>query len=526
MKKCLDLAKKSVNSMSKEKNIHPTDLLSSLNNELGAEISLAQQDLHQLLAQKRINPDIAGVLSQLDPLDTLVNRIKSSFISKSILSTLVISTGARLISEQPESLKEVARIILDNAVAWAGVGIDKLELTSIILGASAAAVWTLLPPFIYEGVLKRENKRLELIQQFRDGKADLTGKVGPNIQIDVGKSDPSALLLTRLFHLMGVEVVSFWDQENFTFKDYGENPYWERTGNDWTNRATLLRGDLQESLCSVTLVSNGDDIFLSSRKQDPKRKTQDMTDDEAINTVNARNSVREQLGLAPIQHIIVTNPQRTLEIGVARHNSESLSSRKVEQVLKNKENVHLIDPDMLMIQQLADIAFEKKGEKDEEPLPLELVTNPERKKEYQEYLENLIIEHNQRVDQGLAFHKIRIADDYDGLKTLSIFYGSKDDNTITALETYIEDFSQEGTIIAIIYDPEKITRLPKGVPYLCVGTIVAQQVIEKFSDLISQGKIIPPEVKKNYLINLPLIVTAMSLIHRRSKDKAKKEITG
>ena len=458
--------------------IKTTDVLANLRNQLGVEEGFAQADLHNALVTAEVSPDIANVYGKLEPKPSA--RQKIGLITTTILATLGISTAARLIGEHPASIQEATRIVLDNFVAWAGTGIDKLEATSIILGVSAAAVWTLLPPKIYEGIVKREAARTVLATEHQEGRANLAGKLGPNIQIDIGKSDPSALLLTRLFHLTGKEVVTFWDERNSQFS---ENPYWQRTRNDWTNAEALKKGDIQESICSVTLVSNGDDVFLSTRSQDPTRQSQDMTDAEAIGTVNARDSVRKQMGLPPIHHILVTNPQRLIEIDVARGGNESYEPKSIGKVIKERyPNVHLIDPDQFIVQKLASIAAPNQ-------LPLELVTNKERRSEYEDFLEKVVVEHNQRVDQGLGENKVRIATQNDGKNTLTIMYGSTDEDTIASVETYGNEFSHEGEIVAIINDPEKVSRLPDGTKYVCVGTVVAESVYQKFSDLVKQGDV-------------------------------------
>lgn len=456
----------------------PADILTNLRKQLGMEEGLAQADLHNALAAANVSPDIANVYGKLEPRPGTGQKL--GLISKVILSTFAISTAARLFNESPANIQEATRIVLDNLVSWAGTSIDQLKLTSIVLGISSALVWTFLPPKIYEGVFKREAARIALATEHQEGRTDLAGKLGPNVQIDVGKSDPSVLLLTRLFHLSGAEVVTFWDERNSQFS---ENPYWQKTRDDWTDAETLKRGDIQESICSVTLVSNGDDVFLSTRSQDPTRQAQDMTDAEAIGTVNARDAVRKQMGLPLIHHILVTNPQRVIEIDVARGGGEIYIPKTVGEVIKEKyPNVHLIDPDQLIMQELARIGVANK-------FPLELVTNKERRQEYEGYLQKAVAEHNQRVDQGMDENKTRIATQEDGKNTLTVMYGTTDEDTIASVETYGDEFSHEGQMVAIINDPEKVSRLPEGVKYICVGTVVAEAVYQKFSDLVKQGKV-------------------------------------
>ena len=470
------MAKKLLNRFMPEKQPEinqPLELLAKLRSDLGAEESLAQADLHRALVGAGVSSDVAGAYEKLEPKPGKWWQ-GWSLISKAILLTFGTSTAARMINEQPASIKEASRILLDNLVAWAGTSIDKLEISSIILGASAAVVWTLLPPKIYESIVQREAWRVALAEEHREGRANLAGKLGPNIHIDVGKSDPSALLLTHLFHLTGKEVVTFWDERNANFD---ENPYWQKTRNDWTNRDTLIRGDIQETECSVVLVSNGDDVFLSTRTQDPSRLAQDMTDSEAIGTVNARDAVRKDMSLKPIQHILVTNPKRLIEIDIARSGAQKFKPKSVGEVIEERyPNVHLIDTDQLIIQELAGLAAS-------DNLPIEMVTNQERGQGYKGYLKMIISEHNQRVDLGLAKSKTRLATGKDGVNTLSVIYGSTDEDTIAQVETYGDQFSRSGKLTVIINDPEKVNRLPEGTNYVCVGSAVAEAVYRKFSEL-------------------------------------------
>jgi hypothetical protein len=189
------------------------------------------------------------------------------------------------------------------------------------------------------------------------------------------------------------------------------------------------------------------------------------------------------MGLPPIQHILVTNPQRLIEIDVARRGSEVYKPKSVGQVVQEKyPNVHLVDPDQLVVQELVRIAAPDK-------LPVELVTNKERRVEYEGYLNDVVAEHNQRVDQGLAENKTRVATDEDRVNTLTIMYGSTDEDTIASVETYGDEFSKVGDMVVILNDPEKVNRLPGGVKYVCVGTVVAEAVYSKFSELVESGAI-------------------------------------
>lgn len=476
--------------------------------------SRAQTDLYQALEKKGIQPDVAQVYERLAANEETVaeaarfslaalgrgvkRELWDSLIGRTILLTTATVTTAeiikKIVAKDPVGPSELFVTFFNNAVGWAGKTIEKPELIPVLVGVGAALLWTLLPPKAYERVFARESqrtitqvgeeaqrreKRLGELQKLTEGSADLASKLGPVVHIDIGKSDPSALPLIRLFHLIGLEVVTFWDEKNLHFS---ENRYWEKTGDDWTNRDTLIRGDIQEAVCSITLVSNGDDIFLSTRRQDPNRQAQDMTDNEAIGTVNARDAVREQMRLPPIHHIIETNPRRTIEIGVARIGNKPYPPKTVGQVLQEHTNTHIIDSDLSIMRDLAAIA-------NESDLPIELVTNEERREEYELNLKALIEEYNQLVDKGLEKNKVRLATKKDRARTLTIFYGSKDEDTIAQLEMAKTEFSQEGDVVAVINDPEKIARLPKSTRYICTGTKRAEAIFQTFSGLIEQKEI-------------------------------------
>ena len=285
--------------------------------------------------------------------------------------------------------------------------------------------------------------------------------------------------LLTLFHEAGLRAVSYWDSENEFFE---VDPAWQKTNNDWTDRETLRRGDMREALCSVILVSNGDDIFLSSKRQDPTRQTQDMTDNEAIGAIHARDVVRKEMNLPPIQHILVSNPQRTIEIGIARSGNNPYQQKTAGQVISELPNAHLIDPDILVVRQLAQIATLQN-------LPLEMVTNEERKDGYQQNFEDVIARYNQMVDGGMEKNKIRMATPEDGRNTLSVVYGSTDEDTVAQMTTYGKEFSQTGDLVVVVNDPKKTSRLPEGTKNVCVGTSVAEAVYQKFFELVSSGSI-------------------------------------
>lgn len=489
-----------------------------LSASLALEEQLAQRDLYSTLRQSDIPVDIAKVYEKLGAELTPSEEEKSytfkrlgrgikrelwdSTLGRSIAGTVVITTIGEIINQGgPIEASKVFVAFYNKLVGWAGETITKPEAWPMISAAGVAILWTLFSPKIYEIISSRDSaktvktlsqdaqareKRTTALLLHQEGNADLFG-IGPNIQIDVGKSDPSALLLIDLFHRLGIEVVTYWDQRNIHF---AQNKYWEKTYNDWTNRESLLRGNVQESLCSIILVSNGDDVFLSSRIQDPTREAQDMTDNEAIGSINARNSVRNNLGLPATPHIMVTNPQRLIDIGVVKSGSESFHPKTVGQVIREKyPNVHIIDPDLLIIEELAQLAFQEKSKKN---LPLELITNSVRASEYKTNLRQVINEYNQKIGNDKT-ENIRFSRKKDGLETLSIIYGSTDEDTIAQLETYKDDFSQEGELVAIINDPEKVARLPEGSKYICVGTVIAKAIFKKFIDLVVQGAIELPQ---------------------------------
>lgn len=430
--------------------------------------------------------------------------IRQNHLTHLILGGLVTATAARIaeahgvVSPQIPAPDEIT-IFLDNLLKFSGSNVKPpLDLLSFLNSFGSAMVYVGVPAKVIEWITaaqgrvisEKVRKQTEAMkvrgdkeQDIKEGRADFDRKVGPNIQIDVGESDPAMTDLLNLFHIAGLRVVSFADSKNEHFE---VDPAWQRTNNDWTNKDTLKRGDVREALCSVILVSNGDDIFLSSRKQDPTRKSQDMTDNEAIGAIHARDAIRKEMGLLPLQHLLVINPLRTLQIGIAREGDEQYTPKTVGELVSGLDNIHLIDPDGLLLQQIAELASEQ-------DLPIELVTNEERKAEYQENLLKVVEAHNQRVDAGEKQHRVRLASPEDGKRTLSLIYGSTDEDTVAQVTTYGKEFSREGDLIAIINDPEKINRLPEGTKHICVGKTVAYEVYQRFFELVNEGVILLPE---------------------------------
>lgn len=421
-------------------------------------------------------------------------------LTQLVLTGLVVATAARvaeahgIISPHVPIPAELT-IFLDNLLRWSGSAIKHPpDLLSILNAVGSAAVYVGVPTKFIEVITSFQSRRAveqlkknaefmkvrgEKEQDIKEGRADLDRKIGPNIQIDVGKSDPSMKDLLTLFHTSGLRVVSYWDAENQFFNI---DPAWQRTNNDWTDRETLRKGDTREALCSVILVSNGDDVFLSSKKQDPTRQMQDMSDNEAIGAIHSRDALRKEMGLSPIQHVLVSNPQRMIGIAVARAGDVPYESKTVGQVVNELPNVHLIDPDILTLRQIAEIAAQQN-------LPVELLTNEERRDEYQQNFENVIERYNLLVDQGVEKDKVRMATSEDGKNTLTMIYGSTDEDTIAQMTTYGQDFSKEGDLLTIINDPEKLVRLPEGTKNICVGRSVAEAVYQKFFELASEGTI-------------------------------------
>lgn len=429
--------------------------------------------------------------------DLRINRL-----THLILTGLALGTAARVaethgIINPQIPIPADLTIFLDNLLRWSGSAIKlPTDLFSILNALGNAAVYVGVPVKAIEIItalqsrktIEQVRKNAEAMkiragkeQDVKEGRADFDGKVGPNIQIDVGKSDPAMKDLLTLFHTAGLRIVSYWDSENQFFNI---DPAWQKTANDWTNRETLKRGDVRETLCSVILVSNGDDVFLSTRRQDPSKQMQDMTDNEAIGIIHARDTVRKEMGLPPIQHILVSNPQRTIEIGIARAGGIPYEPKTVGKVVSELRNVHLIDPDLFVIRQIAEIS-------NQQNLPLELITNGDRKDEYSENLRKVMERYNQLVVSGLEKDSVRLATEADGKNTLSLIYGSTDEDTIAQVTTYGKDFSEAGDLVAIINDPEKISRLPQGVKNICIGRSVAEAVYQKFFELVNNESISP-----------------------------------
>lgn len=421
------------------------------------------------------------------------NRLTHLFLAGLAVATAARVAEAHGITNPQVPMPAEFTIFLDNLLRFSGSAIKHPpDLVSILNAVGSAAVYVGVPVKAIEIITGLQSRRAveqlrknaeamtiraEKERDIREGKANFDGKVGPNIQIDVGRSDPAMKDLLTLFHTGGLRVVSYWDSEN---KFFNIDPAWQKTSDDWTNREALKRGDVREALCSVILVSNGDDVFLSTRKQDPNRQMQDMTDSEALGIIHARDTARKEMGLPPIQHILVSNPQRTIEIGIARIGGTPYKPKTVGEVVSGLQDVHLIDPDLLIVRQIAEIAKEQ-------DLPIELITNEERENEYNENLGEVMKRYNQLVDSGLEKNRVRLAIEADGKNTLSLIYGSTDEDTIAQVTTYGKDFSQVGDLVAIINDPEKISRLPQGVKNACIGRSVAEAVYQQFFELVSVG---------------------------------------
>ena len=429
-----------------------------------------------------------------------LDDLRSNRLTHLILTGLALGTAARVaeahgIASPQVQMPAEFTILLDNLLRWSGSAIKQPpDLLSILNAFASAAVYVGVPVKAIEIItvlqsrktIERVRKNAEEMkirsgeeQDIREGRSDFDGKVGQNIQIDVGKSDPSMRDLLSFFHTAGLRVVSYWDSENQFFNI---DPAWQKTSNDWTNRETLKRGDVRNALCSVILVSNGDDVFLSSRRQDPNRQMQDMTDNEAIGTIHARDTVKKEMGLPPIQHILVSNPQRTIEIGIARTGGIPYQPKTVGEVCNELQNVHIIDPDLLVIRQIAEIAHRQ-------DLPIEMITNEERRDEYNVSLGKVIERYNQLVNSGLEENRVRLATEKDGKNTLTLIYGATDEDTIAQITTYGKDFSKEGDLVAIINDPEKISRLPQGTKNICIGRSVAEAAYQKFFELVNKGDV-------------------------------------
>lgn len=427
--------------------------------------------------------------------DVRHNRLTHLFLAGLVIATAARVAEAHGITNPQVPMPEEFTIFLDKLVGFSGSAIKHPpDLLSILNAVGSAAVYVGVPVKAIEIITALQSRktirevrknaeamriRAEKEQDIREGRANFDGKVGPNIQIDVGKSDPAMKYLLTLFHMGGLRVVSYWDDEN---KLFNIDPAWQKTSDDWTNRETLKRGDVREALCSVILVSNGDDVFLSTHKQDPNKQMQDMTDNEAIGTIHARDTIRKEMGLPSLQHILVSNPDRTIEIGIVRIGGTPYEAKNVGQLVSELQNVHLIDPDFLTIRQIAEIA-------NQQDLPIELITNEERKNEYNENLGKIMERYNQQVDSGLEKNRTRLATEADGKNTLSLIYGSTDEDTIAQVTTYGKGFSQSGDLVAIINDPEKISRLPQGVKNICIGRSVAEAVYQQFFELVSIGAV-------------------------------------
>jgi len=369
----------------------------------------------------------------------------------------------------------ICEIPTEESIAWGARTLTALLGWGSVVGIPVTFLNNLYRKAAAKDQAKKDEVQMKLLE-LQEGRADLDGQVGPNVQIDVGHSDPAMKPLLRKFKELGTKVVSFYDFENKVFL---LNPVWQRTDNDWTNHEILRKGDLREATCSVLLISNGEDIFLASPELDPARKAQDMTVDEAIGAMRARDTLRVEMGLTLIPHILVTNPRKSIDIGIIRTGIPTEELIEIgEFITEEFPNAHIIDPDELVLKKLAIIA----GKDD---LPIEILTNKANKEEYGKRLTEAIKGYNER--SGSKKFKVKVAEAEGGNKTLSIVYGATDSNTIAQAWAFKRKFSKLGDFVAIINDPEKVGRLPPNTKFICVGALVAEAVIAKYSELVDQG---------------------------------------
>ncbi len=494
-----------MNERSPENNRVPS--LEALKTQLQAMESTANTELQTSLSQAGVAPDVADRYRKIFP-EThestastteafswrmLGRKIREGVnhnkLTQAILAGLTVQIGGRVLIEGHGDPAKGLAILLDSLVNWSGRSIQSPDFFTFILAVGTATVYAGGPAKIIEWITTLQSKRTtEQVRlnaeamaergkkesEIREGKADLDRKIGPNIQIDVGKSDPAMKDLLTLFHGAGLRVVSYCDSENEFFD---ADPAWQRTNNDWTNQETLRRGDVREALCSVQLVSNGDDVFLSPESQG--KGVQDMTDSEAIGAIRARDLIRKNMGLPAHDHILVSNPRRKIGVGVARAGDVPYQSKTLKDVVEELPNVHLLDPDMMVIRQLAALGAQ-------ENLPLELVTNEDRKIEYQTNFLQAIEQYNSETGSEEKRYTARMATEDDGKKTLTVVYGSTDEDTVAQITTYRKEFSEEGGLVAIMNDPEKVSRLPEGVKSICVGTSVAEAVYQKYFEITNR----------------------------------------
>lgn len=438
------------------------------------------------------------------------------FWGKASTISVAIGTGLGILREAALNWDSF-RIFYNNLIAWSFTGVEKgTDPLAALSTASTAAIVLAIPTLAVSTVTKITERRTAVLidranrvnaahNALEAGEANLNYLVGPNVHILVGKSDPSAETLIKMFHDVGIEVITFWDESKAISSKI--NPFWLRTRNMWTRADVLNKASLENTLCMFSEVSKGSDVFLSRRSGTFSRLYEDMSDAESRNANTKANFLLKQRGIKrTIPLIAVTNIKREVE-GVVTGDVGATYGTKTEGDLYAKhKHMHPSHVDGIITGLIAKVAVES-------DLPVEFITDPHRQHEYEQTFTMAINDHNGEKPNSTP--TLRYKTKEDGKKTLTCFYGDDDQTTLKLLEGFLEEASQEGDFLVIINDPEVIGELPeeirKSKKYICIGEILAKEQFGQFVELTNNGEIsLPANIKANlgrYLAEHPQLFT-------------------
>jgi hypothetical protein len=494
--------------------------LGAIEQTAGHDLALAMKDkgiepdgavgrLYQSISEKSEAEKRAFLTKISDTIRALPTALRDS-ISKSLVTKILVAgtslgIGTGVLTEIAQKglpASDVLQILINKSVEFAGTGVSQVDFLSVVSALAATTVYVGVPALAVNAVsefvqsrtlsaLDKSNLERDARNEIRDGEANLSYFVGPNVHIEVGKSDPSVETLIKKFKKYGITAITFWDERKGLSDE--TNKYWLKTHNEWTRADILAKGALSNTLCCFSEVSNGQDVFLSRREGAFKRTFEDMSDSEVDNSNQVRNYLRKLMGLDPIISISVTNPKRIVDAAVgAPEDAEPKDPDNpygvitVAEVASENPNLELVDADQIIMQEIA--GYNKKG------LPLEILADREHLPDYKNLFTSLIKEYNatQTSPEKALRYKKRSEED-----TLTVIYGEDDQTTIGLLKAYRRKASMKGDLVTIINDPQALEQLPPDVvadgKIICVGEIMAERQFERFIRLVKKGTVKLPD---------------------------------
>lgn len=431
------------------------------------------------------------------------------------VGTISIATGTALgVIREAAYNPDAFRVFFNNLLAWSFTSVEKGDdplkfLSTATTAAIILAIPTLAVATVTTISQKQTERYLARARQIdavngaiENGEADLNYLVGPCVHILVGKSDPSVETLTKMFHEVGIEVITFWDE--IKTLPSSVNRFWLKTRNLWTRSDILNKASLDNLLCMFGEISRGSDVLFSRRRGTFSRMFEDMSDAEGRNANKKVNFILRKKGRKQdIPYVAVTNEMREVQMAVAGDKQATYGVRREKDLYRQNKNMHVLHVDGIgigLIGQISQISG----------FPMELSTDLHRQEEYGGLCNEVIADwnkeatvHNKLVEadgDGAKKDLIRYKVPKDEKKTLTCFYGDDDQATLRLLEGFLEESSTEGDILAIINDPEMIGELPEEIrnsgKYLCLGEVLAKKQFRQFVKLVESGVIIlPNEIK-------------------------------